>query len=174
MSLLKKEYFHVSSFWNRIVLIFQSRPESFWGWRELVSCRKCACRIHLEAEWLNQHICSRCWTCAYTGAKHNTGGKHKRPYRWNEKKSNYNNCTLSVSVFVSSVHYFLCLYGFYMTAFSSLFIPLCLSGWRLCNWQLYKAHSHRRARHHLLYPAAPEREGGGNPTGAIAGDGQSS
>ena len=48
------------------------------------------------------------------------------------------------------------------------------SGRRLCNWQLYKAHSHRRTRHHLLHPAAPQGEGGGHPSGAVAGDGQGS
>lgn len=66
----------------------------------------------------------------------------------------------------------------YQTVFHSkwqmflLSSPLSCSGWRLCYRQLYKAHPHRRTRHHLLHPAAPQGEGGGNPTGAVSGDSQ--
>lgn len=42
-------YFSISLS-NRIVPILKSRPECLGGWKELLSLRKCACRIRSEAE----------------------------------------------------------------------------------------------------------------------------
>lgn len=52
-------------------------------------------------------------------------------------------------------------------------LHFCSPGWRLRHRQLHQTHPHRRARHHLLHSAAATREGGGNSSGAVAGDGQS-
>lgn len=132
--------------------------------------------MYLEDGWLNQHVCSHCWTCANTTPWGYGEGLLVR--RFDGKASSCNNCRLSVS-FVFSAHMYFSIMlhihlHFFLFLSASLFIPLSLPGWRLCNWQLYKAHSHRRTRHHLLHPAAPEGEGGGHPAGAVAGDGQGS
>lgn len=82
--------------------MFKTRPQCFRGWKELLSVRKYACRIHLEAVWLNQHVCSHCWTCAKN--KPNTiplgcGEGFELKHRSNGKISSCNICRLSVSVY---------------------------------------------------------------------------
>lgn len=91
------------------------------------------------------------------------------------RNSSYNNCELTLFVFLTNVYFLIKLHIiWHHLSVSFSFTPLCLSGWRLCDWQLYKAHSHRRTRHNLLHPAAPEGAGGGHPAGAVTGDGQGS
>lgn len=61
---------HIS---NRIELVLKSRPWCFKGWKELLSFRKCACRMCLQAGRLNQHVCGHCWTGTKYWAKQHCG-----------------------------------------------------------------------------------------------------
>ena len=53
-----------------------------------------------------------------------------------------------------------------------VFFPPSL-GRRLRDWKLHQAHPDCRAGHHLFHPAAAAGAGGGDPSGAVAGDRQS-
>lgn len=136
-------------------MLFKRWLLCFRGWKELLRFQKCACRMYLEVRWLNQQVRSYCWTCTNKGPNTTLWGHRSRgsTQAWWE-----NICTYTLMLFTGyNLH---------------LFCHLLLSGRRLCYWQLYKAHSHRWSRHHLLHPAAPEGEGGGNPTRAVSGDRQ--
>ncbi len=111
--------------------MFKSRPQRFRSWKELLSFRKCACRIYLGAGWLNQHVFCCCWTCAKN--KPNTTpwgyGEGLAVHGSDGKTSSYNNCRLSVSL------YFLNFYtsplsgitaGFFSSC-PSLYLFFCLS-----------------------------------------------
>ena len=99
------------------------------------------------------------------GAKHNIVGTWREPR--GDGKTFVSLCFLHTCTSLLS-------FTLYDTTSASVSASSSPSGWRLCNWQLYKAHSHRRTGHHLLHPAAPQGEGGGHPAGAVAGDGQGS
>lgn len=128
----------------------KSRTKCCWN-EFLFSCRKWACRIEPRLEWWVSMV----WASS-------------EPNTILRRVESTQNSPLCVRVGMVS------LTVFFFTFFWLHVCLVCLLGWRLRHWQLYKAHSHRRTGHHLLHPAAPQGQGGGHPSGAVSGDCQGS